>query len=72
MRVILHGIGSRMVKAHKFASFGSFTWVGGSVRLMNELAAAQGLEVVSGGMPFRQAFNVAAPDVKSFVDQIIG
>ena len=72
VRVILHGIGSRMVKAHKFASFGSFTWVGGSVRLMNELAAAQGLEVVSGGMPFRQAFNVAAPDVKSFVDQIIG
>ena len=71
MRSIVHGVCARMVKKHKFAGFGSFTWAGASVRLMNDMAAKAGLEVVSEGMSFRQAFTGTRESVKSFVDEIL-
>ncbi|MGM9764924.1 MAG: FprA family A-type flavoprotein [Candidatus Cryptobacteroides sp.] len=70
VRNILHGVCARMVKAHRFASFGSFSWAGGSVKLMNQKASEAGLEIVSDGMPFKCSFKTAMPDVKSFVDSI--
>ena len=65
---ILKGVAARMVKNHKFAAFGSYTWVGGSVKLMNLMAESAGLQVLGEGMPFKQAFSQAKPDIKAFVD----
>lgn len=65
---ILQGVAARLVKNHRFASFGSYTWVGGSVKLMNQAAESAGLQVLCDGMPFKQGFDQAKPDVKSFVD----
>ena len=70
VRNILHGVCARSVKAHRFASFGSFSWAGGSVRLMNQMASDAGLELVSDGMPFKCSFNPEASGLKSFVDAI--
>lgn len=65
---ILQGVAARLVKNHRFAAFGSYTWVGGSVKLMNQAAESAGLQVLCEGMPFKQGFDQAKPDVKSFVD----
>ena len=65
---ILQGVAARLVKNHRFAAFGSYTWVGGSVKLMNQAAESVGLQVLCEGMPFKQGFDQAKPDVKSFVD----
>ena len=65
---ILKGVAARMVKNHRFAAFGSYTWVGGSVKLMNLMAESAGLHVLGAGMPFKQAFSQAKPDIKAFVD----
>lgn len=71
VREVLYGVCSRMVKNHRFAAFGSFTWAGASVKLMNEMAAAAGLEVVSDGMPFAQAFDASRENIGDFVTQFI-
>ena len=38
----MYGISARLLKNRHFASFGSFTWAGASVKLMNEMAAKLG------------------------------
>jgi len=67
----MRGIAARGLKKRRFAAFGSYTWAGTSVRLMNETAAKLGFELVSEGMSFPQAFDSSRNDVNSFIDQII-
>ncbi len=72
VREVLYGVCARQVKNHGFAAFGSFTWAGASVRLMNERASASGLKLLSEGMSFRQGFGEKYSDnVKAFVDEVI-
>lgn len=72
VREVLYGVCARQVKNHGFAAFGSFTWAGASVRLMNEMASASGLKLLSEGMSFRQGFDEKYSDnVKAFVDEVI-
>lgn len=72
VREVLYGVCARQVKNHGFAAFGSFTWAGASVRLMNEMASASGLKLLSEGMSFRQGFGDKYSDnVKAFVDEVI-
>lgn len=72
VREVLYGVCARQVKNHGFAAFGSFTWAGASVRLMNEMASASGLKLLSEGMSFRQGFGEKYSDnVRAFVDEVI-
>lgn len=72
VREVLYGVCAGQVKNHGFAAFGSFTWAGASVRLMNEMASASGLKLLSEGMSFRQGFGEKYSDnVKAFVDEVI-
>lgn len=72
VREVLYGVCARQVKNHGFAAFGSFTWAGASMRLMNEMASASGLKLLSEGMSFRQGFDEKYSDnVKAFVDEVI-
>lgn len=60
----------RMIKNHRFAAFGSFTWASASVKLMNEIATAMKLEILSDGVSFSQAFDTQKFDIPKFVDEI--
>lgn len=72
VREVLYGVCARQVKNHGFAAFGSFTWAGASVRLMNEMASASGLKLLSEGMSFRQGFGEKYSDnVVAFVDEVV-
>lgn len=72
VREVLYGVCARQVKNHGFAAFGSFTWAGASVKLMNEMASAAGLKLLSEGMSFRQGFGEKYSDnVVAFVDEVV-
>ncbi len=71
VREALYGITSRQVKNHRFAAFGSYSWAGASVRLMNEMAEKAGMQVVSEGFSFNQAFDGHKEAVAGFVDDIV-
>jgi flavorubredoxin len=48
---------SRLIKNRRFYAFGSYTWAGASVRLLNEIAAAQNFEILGDGLSFPQAYT---------------
>lgn len=71
MREVLYGIVARQVKNHRFAAFGSYSWAGASVRLMNDMAEKGGLKVVSEGLSFNHAFAGHESAVSGFVDKLL-
>lgn len=48
---------TRMIKGRRFFAFGSYTWAGASVRLLNEMAASMNFEILGDGLSFAQAYT---------------
>ncbi len=67
----MKAVSSRMVKNRRFFAFGSYTWAGTSVRQLNELATAQGFELISDGISFAQAYSSDKCDMKTIACSII-
>lgn len=63
----MYGVCSRLVKNRRFVAFGSYTWAGASVRLLNEMAKKQAFELLSEGLPFAQGFSREKCDMKALV-----
>lgn len=57
VETFMRGLVSRGLKNRRFAAFGSYTWAGTSVRLLNETASKLGFELLCDGMSFPQAFD---------------
>lgn len=57
VRQLIEGICDRQVKNRKFAAFGSYTWAGGSIRCLMQMAADAGFEVLHEGLVFKQAYS---------------
>lgn len=57
VETFMRGLVSMGLKKRRFAAFGSYTWAGASVRLLNETASKLGFELLSDGMSFPQAFD---------------
>ena len=68
----MYGVSARLVKNRRFAAFGSFTWAGASVRLLNEMAVKNGFELISDGLSFPQAYSPAKCDMSLLADKITG
>ncbi len=64
----MYGVGARLVKNKKFFAFGSFTWAGVSVKLLNEMAEKQGFSLISGGQSFAQAYSEQKCDMAAVAD----
>lgn len=67
----MYGISARLLKNRHFASFGSFTWAGASVKLMNEMAAKLGFDIISEGLSFPQAYSPDKCDMSALADRIV-
>ncbi|MBR5176334.1 MAG: FprA family A-type flavoprotein [Bacteroidales bacterium] len=65
VRQLMQGICDRMVKGRRFLAFGSFTWAAASVKLLNEMAAAAGFEILSEGITFRQGYSKSKFDAEA-------
>ena len=64
----MYGVGARLVKNRRFFAFGSFTWAGASVRLLNEMATKQGFSLISEGISFPQGYTAEKCDMKAIAD----
>lgn len=56
---------ARLIKGRRFYAFGSYTWAGASVRLLNEIAAALNFELLGEGLSFPQAYTREKVDMKA-------
>ena len=66
----MYGVCARLVKNRRFAAFGSFTWAGASVKLLNEMASRAGMELISDGLSFPQAYSKEKCDMEALADKI--
>lgn len=56
---------TRLIKGRRFYAFGSYTWSGASVRLLNELAVSMNFELLDAGLSFPQAYTKDKVDMKT-------
>ena len=64
----LYGVTARQVRKRRFFAFGSFTWAGASIRLMNEMACKAGMDVVVNNGSFNQAYTTDKLDMNPIAD----
>ncbi|MBQ9819402.1 MAG: FprA family A-type flavoprotein [Bacteroidales bacterium] len=64
-RQLMEAVCDRLVRNRRFFAFGSFTWAGASVRLLNEMAKSAGMELIGDGISFQHAYS---PDKCDFTD----
>lgn len=56
---------ARLIKGRRFYAFGSYTWAGASVRLLNEMASSMNFELLGTGLSFPQAYTREKVDMKA-------
>ena len=57
VETFMKALQSRLIKGKRFYAFGSYTWSGASVKLLNEIASAQNFEILGEGLYFPQAYT---------------
>lgn len=71
VETFMNALQSRLVKNRRFFAFGSYTWAGASVRLLNERASSMGFEVLGSGLSFAQAYSKDKCDMASVAELFI-
>ena len=71
VQAFMEALKARNVKNRKFAAFGSFTWAGTSVKLLNGLAAEMQFEIVHEGLSFAQGYSTAKFPAAEIADKFI-
>ncbi len=57
VETFMKALQSRLIRNRRFFAFGSYTWSGASVKLLNDLASAQNFEILGEGLSFPQAYT---------------
>ena len=57
VETFMKALQARLIKGRRFYAFGSYTWAGASVRLLNEYAASLNFELLGDGLSFPQAYT---------------
>ena len=57
VETFMKALQSRLIKNRRFFAFGSYTWSGASVKLLNDLASVQNFEILGDGLSFPQAYT---------------
>ena len=70
VETFMKALQSRLIKNRRFFAFGSYTWAGASVRLLNELATAQNFEILGNGLSFPQAYAREKVDMASVAQMV--
>lgn len=66
----MRAVCARQVKDRRFFAFGSFTWASASVRILNEMATAQGFELLTPGTTFPQAYSQEKCNMAAIAEMI--
>ena len=65
VETFMKALQARLIKGRRFYAFGSYTWAGASVRLLNEYAASLNFELLGDGLSFPQAYTREKVDMAS-------
>jgi flavorubredoxin len=65
VETFMKALQARLIKDRRFYAFGSYTWAGASVRLLNEYAASLNFELLGDGLSFPQAYTREKVDMKA-------
>lgn len=65
VETFMKALQTRLIKGRRFYAFGSYTWAGASVRLLNEYAASLNFELLGDGLSFPQAYTREKVDMAS-------
>ena len=57
VETFMRSLQSRLIKNRRFYAFGSYTWAGSSVNLLNSMAESMGFTVLGQGSSFAQAYS---------------
>ena len=70
VETFMKALQARLIKGRRFYAFGSYTWSGASVSLLNSLATAMGFELLGDGLSFAQAYTKEKVDMAAVADMI--
>ena len=70
VETFMKALQTRLIKGRRFYAFGSYTWSGASVSLLNSLATAMGFELLGDGLSFAQAYTKEKVDMAAVADMI--
>lgn len=65
VEAFMKALQARLIKGRRFYAFGSYTWAGASVRLLNEYAASLNFDLLGDGLSFPQAYTREKVDMAS-------
>jgi flavorubredoxin len=57
VETFMRSLQSRLIKNRRFYAFGSYTWAGSSVNLLNSMAESMGFTVLGQGSSFAQSYS---------------
>lgn len=70
VETFMKALQARLIKGRRFYAFGSYTWAGASVRLLNELASSMDFRLIGDGLSFPQAYTREKVDMASVADML--
>ena len=65
VETFMRSLQSRLIKNRRFYAFGSYTWAGSSVNLLNSMAESMGFTVLGQGSSFAQAYSKEKCDMST-------
>ena len=68
VETFMKALQSRLIRNRRFFAFGSYTWSGASVKLLNDLASAQNFEILGKGLSFPQAYTREKVDIAAVAE----
>lgn len=68
VETFMKALQSRLIKGRRFYAFGSYTWSGASVSLLNAQAEALGFTLLGSGLSFPQAYSREKCDMSAVAD----
>lgn len=64
VETFMKALQSRLIKNRRFFAFGSYTWSGAGVKLLNDMASAQNFEILGDGLSFPQGYTREKVDME--------
>ena len=71
VETFMKALQARMIKNRRFYAFGSYTWAGASVRLLNEMASTMNFEILGAGLSFPQAYTREKVDMAAVASLLV-
>lgn len=70
VETFMKALQARLIKGRRFFAFGSYTWSGASVNLLNAMAESMGYDILGAGLSFPQAYTREKCDMLAVADML--